>query len=738
MQNKLNDLKKSQKELPVFAKKDAILEMVKENQVLILAGETGSGKSTQIPQYLLNCGYENICVTQPRKIACKALAQRVAYESMNENGTVVGYSVRFEKSRTARTKLLFVTDGLLLRQMSSDKLLTKYDVIILDEVHERHVDGDIILGLLKKVLAIRPDLKLILMSATINVDLFQNYFPEASFIEVPGKLHPVELRYLPPKSIECSFEREKKKSEFNVEPYIEILGMIEKSTPVSERGDVLIFLNGLREMSKLAAVLKDKANENNKWIILMLHSMLSIEEQDKVFDLAPIGVRKCILSTNIAETSVTIDGIRFVVDSGKSNELTFDHTNHVHLLKESWISKASSNQRLGRAGRTGPGVCYRIYSKEQYEKMEPFNTSEINRISLQNLCLKIMNVSDEVDPREFDFIEKPDSKSLNFAMDNLRKCKILQEIEAPKLTHLGLILANLPTEIEVGKVVIYSKILSILDIGLTLAAGLEMKTLFVQASFNNLDTIDNRKYLLSRLGDTITLIKVYGEWLNEKYYEQDTTRWCKKLGIEQQRLYEVVKLRNQLKEILRSSEHFNADTFESDEEETATRADRKIKHGERRKLEQLKREARNEKTMIFKSRSIAFEVLEKAIKIREKLDDAMRKEFNKVKGTKSKSLHEMIISYAKLDVEFQLKRLTTKEYTTEGGIYEINDQGEKSTHELINVIPIHNDEIPMEEDDETTEVDLKKKKIIIFCDGCDKNLSFKNSIDFLRHKKKHH
>uniref|UniRef100_A0A158Q929 Helicase ATP-binding domain-containing protein n=1 Tax=Elaeophora elaphi TaxID=1147741 RepID=A0A158Q929_9BILA len=324
--NQLRRLRASQKNLPIWEKRDEILETLQNAKILLIAGDTGCGKSTQVPQYLLDAGYDRIVCTQPRRIAAIALARRVAYETLNEYGSKIAYQIRFEKTRTLRTRLLFVTEGLLLRQLQSDPELNQYNdqiigtmlmaverfyVIILDEIHERNLSGDFLLGLLRNLIRRRDDLKLILMSATINLELFQNYFEDSPVIKVAGRLYPIELRYMPIK-VQKEYESEKKKAKIDPAPYLNILQMIDAKVDSNERGDVLIFLNGVSEISTVAEALKVYAEMSKKWIILTLHSTLSAEEQDKVFDIAPLGIRKCILSTNIAETSVTIDQVLLI------------------------------------------------------------------------------------------------------------------------------------------------------------------------------------------------------------------------------------------------------------------------------------------------------------------------------------------------------------------------------------------------------------------------------------------
>ncbi|KAH7710015.1 SMGL-2 protein [Aphelenchoides avenae] len=446
---KLKALRTSQASLPIAASKDEILRTLEENQVMILAGDTGCGKSTQLPQYLLTAGYTKIACTQPRRIACVALSRRVAYETLNEYGSEVAYQTRFEKTKTGRTKLLFLTDGLLLRQMAADNNLPQYTVIILDEVHERHVSGDLLVSLLRDLTYRRQDLKLILMSATINLELFTSYFPGAPVVEVPGRLYPIELHYMAVK--EYDVDEKKKSVKIDAEPYLKILQIIDKKYPNTERGDALIFLNGIAEINTVAEALKEYAEFSKRWIVLILHSTLSVEEQNKVFDISPTGLRKCILSTNIAETSVTIDEIRFVIDSGKVNLVRYDAVTRMQHLTQCWISKASAEQRKGRAGRTGPGVCYRMYSSEQLEKMEAFTLPEIKRISLESLVLQLLNMKLQIDVRDFPFLERPDKEALTEALESLKSQGVIDAHDERQLTPLGLILADLPVDVLIGK-----------------------------------------------------------------------------------------------------------------------------------------------------------------------------------------------------------------------------------------------------------------------------------------------
>nr|CAD2145996.1 unnamed protein product [Meloidogyne enterolobii] len=265
---KLKKLRSGQINLPIYQSKDELREKLENNQILLIAGDTGCGKSTQLPQYLLNAGYTKIACTQPRRIACTALAQRVALEMLKQFDSEIAYQTRFDKTKTSSTRMLFLTEGVLLRQLVDDPGLQRYNVVILDEVHERNISGDLLVALLRSACQRREDLKLILMSATINIELFRSYFPEAPEISVPGRLFPIELRYMPPLIREVDISR-KKSAKIDAGPY----------------RDVLIFLNGISEISIIADACKEYAEFTKRWIILILHSTLSVEEQQKVFDL---------------------------------------------------------------------------------------------------------------------------------------------------------------------------------------------------------------------------------------------------------------------------------------------------------------------------------------------------------------------------------------------------------------------------------------------------------------------
>ncbi|CDH93106.1 ATP-dependent RNA helicase DHX34 [Caenorhabditis elegans] len=475
--------------------------------------------------------------------------------------------------------------------MEKDSLLEKYNVIILDEVHERHLTSDLLIGLLRDLCTKRDDLKLILMSATINLDLFKGYFEGAPVVQVPGRLFPIDVRWHPIKQF--IDQSDKKTHKIDPEPYLKILELIDKQFPSTQRGDALIFLNGVAEISMVAEHLKNYAELTNGWIILMLHSTLSVEEQDKVFDQAPVGIRKCILSTNVAETSVTIDGIRFVIDSGKVNLIKHEPGTGTQKLTEFWVSKASANQRKGRAGRTGPGICYRLYSQEQFEKMDDFTVSEINRVSLQEMALKMISLNLGLDPRTFPFIEKPSEDVLNEGLEVLKFQRVLRSDRGDilTLTALGNMVSKLPVEVPIAKMLVYGCVVDELEVMLTVAAGLSVQSPFTNRSYRELEIVERRASLTSPLGDPFTLISIFREWVLQKAFEGTARRWTMENGIDEHRLYEISKLRAQYRQILEDAglveKASAAETGEDDSRQ------RRIDQGEKRKLFDLKKSQRN-------------------------------------------------------------------------------------------------------------------------------------------------
>ncbi|XP_076987443.1 putative ATP-dependent RNA helicase DHX34 isoform X2 [Tamandua tetradactyla] len=541
---RLAKLQRERMALPIAQYGSRILQTLREHQVVVVAGDTGCGKSTQVPQYLLAAGFSHVACTQPRRIACISLAKRVGFESLSQYGSQVGYQIRFESTRSAATRIVFLTVGLLLRQIQREPNLPQYQVLIVDEVHERHLHNDFLLGVLRRLLPQRPDLKVVLMSATINISLFSSYFGSAPVLQVPGRLFPITVVYQPQEVEPAASKSEK----LDPRPFLRVLEAIDNKYPPEERGDLLVFLSGMAEISAVLEAAQTYASHTQRWVVLPLHSTLSVADQDKVFDVAPPGVRKCILSTNIAETSVTIDGIRFVVDSGKVKEMSYDPQAKLQRLQEFWISQASAEQRKGRAGRTGPGVCFRLYAESDYDAFVPYPVPEIRRVALDALVLQMKSMS-VGDPRTFPFIEPPPLASLETAILYLQDQGALDSSEA--LTPIGSLLAQLPVDVVIGKMLLLGSVFSLAEPVLTIAAALSVQSPFARSAQSNPECAAARRPLESDQGDPFMLFNVFNTWVQVKSERSRNSRkWCRRRGIEEHRLYEMANLRRQFKELL--------------------------------------------------------------------------------------------------------------------------------------------------------------------------------------------
>lgn len=543
--------------LPIAKSRGLLCKLLHENDVVIVAGDTGCGKSTQVPQYLLADLRDvyprlpRIVCTQPRRIACMSLCQRVSAETLNEYGDRVAYQIRFETNKARDSRVLFVTEGILLRQFGADPTFSQYDIIVCDEVHERHLFGDFLLALLKDVVRQRRGtLKLVLMSATINLGLFGDFFGgKAPIVQVPGRLFPIDVQYwgeIAPSAAPGSFAT----------PYLSVLAHIESAYAPTERGDVLVFLPGIKEIIVLASEVR-KRMDAKRWIVLPLHSALSVEEQQRVFDVAPLGARKVILATNIAETSITIDGVRFVVDSGKVKEMGFDQRTKINHLQEYWVSKASAEQRKGRAGRTGPGTCFRLYSRAEYEHFLAFQVPEMQRVSLETVVLQI-KAHLGMDPLSFAYLEPPSAERIESALDALQRMQALDGSAGRAVTTLGAVLADLPVDPSIGKILVFSTLLDVVDSVLVMTAGMAVQTPFLSSEFvfsthgrgaKDVKIETAHGEFQSTYGDPFALLTLFHAWMQVKDRHGDSRTWCRERFVEEQRLYEITKLVRQFKGI---------------------------------------------------------------------------------------------------------------------------------------------------------------------------------------------
>uniref|UniRef100_A0A1D1XZU3 RNA helicase n=1 Tax=Anthurium amnicola TaxID=1678845 RepID=A0A1D1XZU3_9ARAE len=470
------DILEKRKTLPVWLQKDEFLQTVRANQTLILVGETGSGKTTQIPQFVLELDdlgkRPMVACTQPRRVAAMSVSRRVAEEMDVTIGEEVGYSIRFEDCTSNKTILKYLTDGMLLREAMADPLLERYKVIILDEAHERTLATDVLFGLLKEVLRNRPDLKLVVMSATLEAEKFQGYFSGAPLMKVPGRLHPVEIFY--------TQDPERDYLEAAIRTVVQI-HMCEPS------GDILVFLTGEEEIEDACRKITKEVNNLGDQVgsvkVVPLYSTLPPAMQQKIFEPAPAPLkeggppgRKIVVSTNIAETSLTIDGIVFVIDPGFSKQKVYNPRIRVESLLVSPISKASAHQRAGRAGRTQPGKCFRLYTERSFNNdLQAQTYPEILRSNLANtvLTLKKLGIDDLV---HFDFMDPPAPETLMRALEVLNYLGALDD--DGNLTKLGERMSEFPLDPQMSKMLVVSPEFNCSNEILSISAMLSVSQLF--------------------------------------------------------------------------------------------------------------------------------------------------------------------------------------------------------------------------------------------------------------------
>jgi ATP-dependent helicase HrpA len=422
-------------ELPVSQLKDDIAAAIRDHQVVIIAGETGSGKTTQIPKICLELGRGvagQIGHTQPRRLAARTVAERIAEELRTPLGEAVGYKVRFTDKSADDTLIKVMTDGILLTELARDRQLRQYDTLIIDEAHERSLNIDFILGCLRQLLPRRPDLKLIITSATIDPERFSQAFGGAPIIEVSGRTYPVEVRYRP-----------QQEDADQAQAIGDAIGELGKEAP----GDILVFLSGEREIRDTADSLKGR----DRLEILPLYSRLSAAEQHKVFEARPSGfTRRVVLATNVAETSLTVPGIRYVIDPGTARISRYSRGTKVQRLPIEPISQASANQRKGRCGRLADGICIRLYSEEDFESRPAFTDPEILRTNLASVILQMAAI-DLGDIPAFPFIDPPDARNI---ADGLALLAELNAFKDGRITRLGRKLARLPVDPRIGRMIL--------------------------------------------------------------------------------------------------------------------------------------------------------------------------------------------------------------------------------------------------------------------------------------------
>lgn len=562
--------------LPIHNYKEILIESVKTHSTTIVIGETGSGKSTQLPQYLANSLSEkNGCIvcTQPRRVAAITVAERVAQERNCAIGQEVGYSIRFEDKTSNKTKIKYVTDGVLLREFMSNPNLDGYDVIILDEAHERSLQTDILMGLLHELQQKKPDLRLVVMSATLQVDLFMNFFKDCNLVVVPGRQYPVDIYYT-----------NESQSDFVDAAFIACLQIHHEEDP----GGVLVFLPGQDEIENLHQLLEEHlpfieskskktlasipvatptptsssaltdsdflptgssrplgAGVMTDFEIRPLYAALPPDEQLRAFSPAPHGVRKFILATNIAETSVTISGVKYVIDTGYAKARSLQEGSGFEMLKITPVSQSQANQRAGRAGRESSGKCFRLYTEETFELMEQSTTPEIQRVNISQVILQ-MKVYGIASVDKFRYPSPPTVLSLRKALAQLLGLGALDQTQS--LTPHGRMMSALPLDPIFAHLLLKSLQYKCVAEVLTAVAMLSTDTIFLQPHKDHLKQAAHQAHrrFTNRDGDLLTLVSIYDSWVRAG---RDFV-WSKENFLSHRALVYAYNIRNQLTVIL--------------------------------------------------------------------------------------------------------------------------------------------------------------------------------------------
>lgn len=539
-----DDLMALRRSLPMYCGRHAVVKAILSEQVTIVVGETGSGKSTQLPQALLDADpKQRIVVTQPRRVAAISLAQRVAKEAGKQPvGALVGYNVRFDAKLSAQTRIRYVTDGMLLREFMLNPSLSQYTTVIVDEAHERTLTSDLCLGLLKKVISKRKDLKIVVMSATLDAELFSNFFSSSTPLYVPGRAFKVERFYTrePVANI--------------VDAAVRTVQQVNSGNP---EGDILVFLPGQDEIESAHELLKEYTPPNNvpKLVIKPLYAALPEKQQQSVFE--PVNGRKVVLATNIAETSVTIPGVRYVIDSGVRKVRIHRTKLGLESLLPGPISQASAAQRAGRAGRERDGKVWRLYTEDTYlNEMQSQTEPEIARVSLAHAVLVLKRVGVE-DVQNFDWVTPPGQVAVRNALLQLLA---LNAIDLNmKITSFGRSMAKLPLNPELSAVLLtaYSQPSKrVKEAVLDVAACLSVPDLLITPSPSKRQQINDARHALfpaaSQYGDLVLVKLVYDAY--KRIDKSELKEWCLQVGVNFRGLQRVAQVRKQLLGYIQTSQ----------------------------------------------------------------------------------------------------------------------------------------------------------------------------------------
>ncbi|KAL5231001.1 hypothetical protein ABZP36_029777 [Zizania latifolia] len=532
------ELQDERKTLPIYKFRDELLKAVEEFQVIVIVGETGSGKTTQIPQYLHEAGYTakgKVACTQPRRVAAMSVAARVSQEMGVKLGHEVGYSIRFEDCTSEKTLIKYMTDGMLLREFLGEPDLASYSVVMVDEAHERTLSTDILFGLVKDISRFRPDLKLLISSATLDAEKFSDYFDSAPIFKIPGRRYPVEVHYT-----------KAPEADYIDAAIVTVLQIHVTQSP----GDILVFLTGQEEIETIDEILKHRTRglgtKIAELLICPIYANLPTELQAKIFEPTPEGARKVVLATNIAETSLTIDGIKYVVDPGFCKIKSYNPRTGMESLLINPISKASANQRAGRSGRTGPGKCFRLYTSYNYmHDLEDNTVPEIQRTNLANvvLTLKSLGIHDLVN---FDFMDPPPSEALLKALEQLFALSALNS--RGELTKTGRRMAEFPLDPMLSKMIVASEKYKCSDEAISIACMLSVGNSIFYRPKDKQVHADNARlnFHTGNVGDHIALLNVYNSWRETDY----STQWCYENYIQVRSMKRARDIRDQLEGLM--------------------------------------------------------------------------------------------------------------------------------------------------------------------------------------------
>jgi RNA helicase HrpA len=542
-------------DLPIYQEKSRILEALAKNQVIVVESPTGSGKTTQLPIILYEAGYAadgTIGITQPRRIATLSVSDFIARQLNTTVPGIVGYKMRFEDVTAPNTAIKIMTDGILLQEMKFDPYLSSYSIIMVDEAHERSLNIDFILGLLKKVIDARDDFRVIVSSATINAEVFSEYFGECPVVRIDAPMFPVRIiydairpvsetgsRYIP-NAKESNELYYRSSDEALYEKILSIIDRVLRGETDAESGDILIFLPGEKTIKECLQVLMT-SRWASKLDCIPLYARLGKDEQERVFESPPPGKVKVVIATNIAETSVTIDGITVVVDSGLAKINYYNPKTFTASLIETPISKASSNQRKGRAGRTRPGICYRLYSLKDFESRPLYSTEEIRRTDLSEVLLRMAELG-ITDFEHFDFITKPPKSAIRGAIEALNMLDALNTDRS--LTHIGEMMCAFPLLPKLSRMIVEAilKYPGVLSQTLIAAAFLSTTSPYILPPGEETEARSAHHHFLDAMGDFVSYLKLYDAFSSAR----DKTKFCERNYLDERTLREILRIKEQL------------------------------------------------------------------------------------------------------------------------------------------------------------------------------------------------